>query len=157
MWNDMSIMHSLPNGLLVICDECKMYHVPYDSEPCKTCLANQKCSLDKDVPLRCFFENKNPEEYNKLAIFIDEHKETIRELYRDSIALGVPMSKLASLWQYRDVLRKYCGDVPPIDIFKEASVAGVPMENFQFQLRRNIRLLTGRAPYATESERREKG
>lgn len=72
MWSDMSVMHSLPNGLLVICDECKMYHVPYDREPCKTCLANQKRSLDQDVPLRCFFESKSPEEYDKLAIFIDE-------------------------------------------------------------------------------------
>lgn len=152
MWDDMTVSHSLPNGLLVVCSECKMYHVPYDSEPCKTCLANQKRSLYRDVPLRCFFESNSPDEYNKLATFTGEHKEVIRELYRDSIALNIPMSKLASLWQHRDVLRKYCGAEPPIDIFKEASDAGVSMESFKFQLRRNTRLLTGRAPYATESE-----
>ena len=152
MYHSMSIEHALSNGLLVTCSECKLYSVPYDCEPCKTCLENQRRSLDQDIPLQCFFESKTPEEHEKMAKFLDEHKDIIRELYRDSIVLDIPMSKLASIWKYRDVLRKYCGDKPPIDIFKEAKKQNIPIANFEFQIHRNIRLLTGKAPHCKRSE-----
>ena len=150
MYGSMSVPHFLPNGLLVTCAECKMYSLPYDCEPCKTCLANQRASLERDVPLQCFFDSKTPEHHEKLGAFLEEHKDYIRELYQDSIALGIPMHKLASIWKKRAILLKYCGDTPPVDIFKEAKKAGLKMDSFEFQMHRNTRLLTGKAPYSRQ-------
>lgn len=141
-FDDMSLRHYLKDGIVVICAECKMHELPGDQEPCKTCLANHRASYFGDNK-PCFFEPKNQEEYTVLGAFLEKHKAYIHQLYEDSQAIGVPIDKLAALWEHRDILLRYCGDEPPMDIFKEAEISGVAMDNFKFQIRHNHHLLRG--------------
>ncbi len=147
-----SLTHNLPNGLLVCCAECEKYSVPYDSEPCKTCIANREQSFDRETPLTCFFSSKTPDEHKKLEGFVKEYSEIIQEMYHDSITLKIPMDRLPLLWEYRDILRKYCGENCPVDIFKEADKWGISREIIMFQLKNNIRLLTGKASYKANNK-----